>query len=181
MMQARKAIQTAAQYTIAMSIELERRNLLQGATDLSALSDDDKKRALELSAYFTVPELEGPHKSIPLSAAMNFAHKNKQLNTALNFANALLDRTGNAKMKESAKRVKTVAERNPSDVIEIDFDQFADFEICAASHTPIYGGSPSAACPYDGAKYHAKYKGTICKVCEVCQIGAPASGLRLVG
>ena len=164
-----------------MSIELERRALLQGATDASALSDDNKKRALELSAYFTVPELEGPHKSIPLSAAMNFAHKNKQLNTALNFANALLDRTGNAKMKEAAKRIKTVAERNPSDVIEIDFDQFADFEICAASHTPIYGGSSSAACPYCSAKYHAKYKGTVWKVCEVCQIGAPASGLRLVG
>jgi coatomer protein complex subunit alpha (xenin) len=83
---------------------------------------------------------------------MNFAHKNKQLNTALNFANALLDRTGNAKMKESAKRVKTIAERNPS-----------------------------VACPYDGAKYHGRYKGTVCKICDVCQIGAPASGLRLVG
>src|SRR5690242_11580150 len=147
-----------------MTIELERRKRLNGATDISGLSDADKKRVLELSAYFTIPEVEGPHKSIPLSAAMNFAHKNKQLNTALNFANALLDRTGNAKMKESAKRVKTVAERNPTDVIEIDFDQFADMEICAASHTPIYGGSPSAACPYDGAKYHAKYKGTVCKV-----------------
>ncbi|CAO2654455.1 Nn.00g111880.m01.CDS01 [Neocucurbitaria sp. VM-36] len=179
--EAKKAIHTAAQYTLAMSIELERRRILQGATDVSALSDENKKRALELSAYFTIPELEGPHKSIPLSAAMNFAHKNRQLNTALNFANALLDRTGNAKMKESAKRVKTVAERNPADAIEIDFDQFADFEICAASFTPIYGGSPSVACPYDGSKYHGKYKGTVCKVCEVCQIGAPASGLRLVG
>jgi coatomer protein complex subunit alpha (xenin) len=179
--EAKKAIHTAAQYTLAMTIELERRALTKGATDISGLSDDDKKRALELSAYFTVPELEGAHKSLPLSAAMNFAHKNKQLNTALNFANALLDRTNNAKMKESAKRVKTVAERNPADGIEIDFDQFADFEICAASHTPIYGGSPSVACPYDGSKYHGKYKGTVCKVCEVCQIGAPASGLRLVG
>jgi coatomer protein complex subunit alpha (xenin) len=112
---------------------------------------------------------------------MNFAHKNKQLNTALNFANALLDRTGNAKLKEQAKRVKNAAERNPSDAIEIDFDQFADFEICAASFTPIYGGSPAVACPFDGVKYHGKYKGTVCKVCEICQIGAPASGLRLVG
>jgi coatomer protein complex subunit alpha (xenin) len=164
-----------------MSIELERRALLQGATDVSALSNENKKRALELSAYFTLPELEGPQKSIPLFGSMNFAHKNKQLNTALNFANALLDRTANAKMKETAKRIKTIAERNPSDAVEIDFDQFADFEICAASHTPIYGGSASAACPYDGAKYHARYRGTVCKVCEVCQIGAPASGLRLVG
>jgi len=164
-----------------MSIELARRALVQGATDISGLPEDKRKRALELSAYFTIPELEGAHKSLPLSAAMNFANKNKQLNTALNFANALLDRTSNAKLKEQAKRVKTVAERNPTDALEIDFDPFADFEVCAASFTPIYGGSPSVACPYDGSKYHGKYKGTVCKVCEVCQIGAPASGLRLVG
>jgi coatomer protein complex subunit alpha (xenin) len=178
---AKKAINTATQYILAMSIELERRKLLNGATDISALSDADKKRALELSAYFTIPELEGPHKSIPLAAAMKFAHKNKQLNTALNFANALLDRTGNAKMKESAKRVKAVAERNPSDVIEIDFDQFADFDICAASFTPIYSGMPSVTSPYSGAKYHARYKGTVCRIDGITQIGAPASGLRLVG
>ncbi|KAI4659162.1 uncharacterized protein J4E78_005586 [Alternaria triticimaculans] len=178
---AKKAINTATQYILAMSIELERRKLLNGATDISALSDADKKRALELSAYFTVPDLEGPHNSIPLSAAMMFAHKNKQLNTALNFANALLDRTGNAKMKEQANRVKTVAERNPSDVIEIDFDQFADFDICAASFTPIYSGMPSVTSPYSGAKYHARYKGTVCRIDGITQIGAPASGLRLVG
>lgn len=163
-----------------MSIELARRELVPG-TDLSGLSDDTKKRALELSAYFTVPELEGPHKSFPLVAAMKIASTNKQLNSALNFANTLLDRTGNAKLKEQARKVKTTAERNPSDAIEIDFDQFADFEICAASYTPIYGGSPSAACPYDGSKYHARYRGTVCRICEICQIGAPASGLRLVG
>ena len=105
-----------------MSIELERRKLLNGATDISALSDADKKRALKLSAYFTVPDLEGPHNLIPLSAAIMFTHKNKQLNTALNFANALLNCTGNAKIKEQANRVKTVAKRNPSDVIEINFN-----------------------------------------------------------
>lgn len=164
-----------------MSIELSRRSLVKGSTDVSTLPEDTRKRALELSAYFTIPELEGAHKSLQLNAAMGFANKNKQLNTALNFANALLDRTGNAKMKETAKRVKAVAERNPSDAIEIDFDTFADFEICAASYTPIYGGSQSTSCPYDGSKYHGKYKGTVCKICEVCQIGAPASGLRLVG
>lgn len=164
-----------------MSIELARRALIQGASDLSGLPEDTKKRALELSAYFTIPELEGPHKSLPLFAAMGFANKNRQLNTALNFANALLDRTSQAKFKDQARKVKTAAERNPNDPIEIDFDPFADFEICAASHTPIYQGTPSAACPFDGSKYHAKYKGTVCKICEVCQIGAPASGLRLVG
>lgn len=178
---ARKAIQTAANYTLAMSIELSRRALVQNAQDISSLDEGTKKRAFELSAYFTVPELEGPHKSIALWGAMGFANKNKQYSTALSFANALIDRTSNAKFKDMARKIKAVCERNPTDATEIDFDQFADFEICAASFTPIYGGSPSVACPYDGSKYHAKYKGTVCKICEVCQIGAPASGLRLVG
>jgi coatomer protein complex subunit alpha (xenin) len=78
-----------------------------------------------------------------------------------------------------ARKIKAVCERNPNDAVEIEFDQFAEFDVCAASYTPIYSGSPSSACPFDGVKYHSKYKGTVCKVCEVAQIGAPASGIRL--
>ena len=76
--------------------------------------------------------------------------------------------------------MKTQSERNPHDTHDIEFDTFAEFDICAASHTPIYGGSPVVTCPYDGSKYHSKYKGLVCKVCEVVEIGGTASGLRLV-
>jgi coatomer protein complex subunit alpha (xenin) len=75
-----------------------------------------------------------------------------------------------------ARKIKSVCERNPNDVVDIDFDQFAEFEICAASYTPIYKGSPSVACAYDLSKYHPKYKGTVCRVCEVTQIGASGTG-----
>lgn len=51
--------------------------------------------------------------------------------------------------------------------------------MCAASHTPIYSGSPFEECAYDGSKYHPKYKGQACKVCEVCEIGKNGSGLKL--
>jgi len=112
---------------------------------------------------------------------MNFANKNKQYSTALSFANQLIDRTSNAKFKETARKIKAVCERNPSDAVEIDFDQFADFEICAASFTPIYGGASSVTCAFDGSRYLAKFKGTVCRVCGVCGVGVPASGLRLVG
>ncbi|KAK7550174.1 coatomer WD associated region-domain-containing protein [Phyllosticta citricarpa] len=178
--EAKRLISTAAQYALAMSIELERRALTNNSQDISGLDDETKKRALELSAYFTVPDLERAHKALALFAAMNFAHKNKQASSALSFANALLDRgSTNAKFKESARRVKTVSERNPSDAVEIDFDTFADFDVCAASFTPIYAGAASAACSFCGVKYQSRFKGTVCKVCEVCQVGASASGLRL--
>ena len=78
-----------------------------------------------------------------------------------------------------AKRIKTQCERSPQDKIDIEFDQFAEFDICASSFTPIYGGSPSVSCPFDGSKHHSQYKGRVCRACEVCEIGAPASGIRL--
>lgn len=162
-----------------MSIELERRSLTGTSPDLSSQPEDKKKRSLELSAYFSVPALDGGHRSLTWFTAMNLANRNKQFSSALSFANRLIDQSNNPKFKEQAKRVRQTCERNPTDAIDIDFDQFADFDICAASYTPIYSGSVSVACPYCGSKYHSKYKGTVCKVCEVCQIGAPASGLKL--
>lgn len=95
------AVQQAAQYILAMSIELERRKLVGGAMDISDKSEEVKKRAFELSAYFTVPALEAGHQTLALFSAMNFAHRNKQLGTALGFANALIERGTNAKFKET--------------------------------------------------------------------------------
>ena len=111
---------------------------------------------------------------------MNLAHRNKQLSSALGFANALLDRGTNAKFKETARKVKAAAERSPGDPLEIEFDAFAEFDICPASLTPIYKGEPSVADPLTGAKYHARYKGTVCKISEVTAVGAAASGIRLL-
>jgi coatomer protein complex subunit alpha (xenin) len=78
-----------------------------------------------------------------------------------------------------AKKIKAQCERSPHDKIDIEFDPFADFDVCASSFTPIYGGSASAACPFDGSKHHSQYRGQLCRICEVCEIGAPASGIRL--
>jgi len=198
-MQARALINTAAQYVLAMSVELERRKLASSQQDISSLPEATRKRALELSAYFTIPEMDPSHVTLALFSAMNFAQKNKQFSSALTFANNIIEKGTNMKFKESvgsllvlsswllsltllarqARKIKSVCEKNPNDAIEIDFDQFAEFDVCAASHTPIYPNETSVTCPYDGIKYHSKYKGSVCTVCEVCQIGAPASGLRL--
>lgn len=75
--------------------------------------------------------------------------------------------------------MKAVAERSPTDPIEVEFDTFGEFDICGASYTPIYAGEPSVASPYSGTKYHTKYKGTVCRIDDVAAIGAPSSGLRL--
>lgn len=88
--EAKKLISTAMEYTLAMSVELERRSL---ATE----GDDNLKRALELSAYFTIPKLEVAHRQLTLLAAMKFAFANKNLSSALSFANRMLANGGSAK------------------------------------------------------------------------------------
>ena len=190
--EAKKIITTAAEYTTAMALELERRAL-------PAEGEGNIKRGLELSAYFTIPKLEVAHRQLALMAAMKLAFTNKNYSSALSFANRMVANGGSAKLLDQvshpfgvpnfimarftnppkAKKIKSQCERSPQDKIDIEFDQFAEFDVCASSHTPIYGGSPSVVCPFDGAKYHSEFKGQLCKVCEVCEIGAPASGIRL--
>lgn len=99
--EAQAAVQQAAQYILAMTVELERRKLVGGSADISSFDEPTKKRALELSAYFTVPDLEPSHQTLALFSAMNFANKNKQLGSVLNFANSLVERGTNAKFKET--------------------------------------------------------------------------------
>lgn len=174
--EAKAVIAKSLEYALAMSIELERRKLSAAGGE----SEQQLKRQLELSAYFTVPKMDVGHRQLALMAAMKLAFSNKQFSSALSFANRVLANGGAPKLLDQAKKVKAQAERSgSSDKIDIDFDPFADFDVCAASYTPIYGGSPSVACPYDGAKYHSQYKGQVCRICDVCEIGAPASGLRL--
>jgi len=111
---------------------------------------------------------------------MKTAYTKKNFLLASHFAGRILANSSTGKMAEQAKKIKAHSERNATDAIEIEYDQFAEFDICAYSHTPIYAGSPMSQCPFDGSKYQATCKGKVCKVCEVCQIGAPASGLRLL-
>jgi len=163
-----------------MSIELTRRSIAGNASDLSTLTPENCKRVLELSAYFTIPALDPNHVTLALFSAMNLANKNKQSSSALGFANLLIEKGTSAKFKDQAKRIKATCERSPGDVVEVDFDPVATFDVCAASYTPIYSGDQSVACPFDGMKYQVKYKGTVCKVCGVCNIGSSASGVRFM-
>lgn len=197
--EAKKLVTSASEYIVAMSVELARRSL--GAPNEVNANPELLKRSLELSAYFTIPKIEVPHRQLALLNAMNLASRSKNYSSALSFANRILANGGANKISETvsdqsfcfvihkkdisltkclqARKVKTQCERNPHDAVEIEFDQFAEFEICAASHTPIYSGTAYEECAFDGSKYHTKYKGTVCVVCEVCEVGKHGSGLKL--
>ena len=97
--EAKKLITSASEYAVAMSIELARRKL--GAPDAVNKNPQLLKRSLELSAYFTIPKIEVPHRQLALLNAMNLAMRSKNYNSALSFANRILANGGAAKILEN--------------------------------------------------------------------------------
>jgi len=97
--EAKKLIASASEYTVAMSIELARRKL--GAPDVVNKKPELLKRSLELSAYFTIPKIEVPHRQLALLNAMNLAMRSKNYNSALSFANRILANGGASKILEN--------------------------------------------------------------------------------
>lgn len=78
---------------------------------------------------------------------------------------------------KQAKQRIAAGDRNPRNAVEIEYDEFTEFEICAATYTPMYKGSPAVHDPYTDAAYLPQYKGRLDALTELTEIGAPASGL----
>lgn len=97
--EAKKLITSASEYAVAMDIELARRKL--GSPDVVAQDPAKLKRSLELSAYFTIPKIEVPHRQLALLSAMQLAVKNKNYNSALSFANRIIANGGSTKIVEN--------------------------------------------------------------------------------
>lgn len=92
--EAKATITKAMEYALAMSTELERRRLSAEGGE----SEEQLKRQLELSAYFTVPKMDVGHRQLALMAAMKLAFSNKQFSSALSFANRVLANGGATKL-----------------------------------------------------------------------------------
>lgn len=100
--EAKKLISSASEYSVAIAIELSRRKL--GTNEEVTKSPEKLKRSLELSAYFTIPKLEVPHRQLALMSAMKLAYTNKNLSSALSFANRILANGGGAKVLEQVSK-----------------------------------------------------------------------------
>ncbi|OBA24293.1 Coatomer, alpha subunit [Metschnikowia bicuspidata var. bicuspidata NRRL YB-4993] len=157
------------EYILGLSIELERR----------ALDPSDVKRNLELAAYFTRAKLQNAHRVNALQVAMLQSFKNKNYTSASYFAGELLSIISTGAKAEQAQKIRARAESISSEAHEIDFDPYAEFDICCASFTPIYNGTGVVSEALVGAKYKLEYKGQVCRITNVTRIGAPASGLRI--
>ncbi|KAI0230835.1 hypothetical protein L0F63_007459 [Massospora cicadina] len=156
------------EYAIGLQMEQLRRKL----------PADQTKRSLELAAYFTHCDLDPQHLIITMRSAMASAFSAKNFITAATFARRLLELGPAQALASRARNVQTVSERTPTDAVALDYDQYNPFVVCAGSFTPIYAGSPSVTCPLCKAHYLPTYESQVCKVCQVSQINAQATGLR---
>ncbi|KAK7208317.1 coatomer WD associated region-domain-containing protein [Myxozyma melibiosi] len=163
-------IDICREYILGLSIELERR----------ALPETEVKRNLELAAYFAKAKLQPVHVHNALQVAMSQSFKHKNYNSASRFASQYLELVSTGAKAEQARKIKARADANGTDAIKIDYDQYAEFDICAATHTPIYAGAPFVQDPLTKAKYLPEFKGKLCSISKITAIGAPASGLRLL-
>ena len=69
------------------------------------------------------------------------------------------------------------SEQQARNTHKLAYDETAGFSICAASLTPIPKGAELVRSPYCGAAYHARFKGTVCVIDGMSQIGLETIGL----
>jgi coatomer protein complex subunit alpha (xenin) len=155
------------EYILGLTIETERKQT------------SDVKRSLELAAYFTHCKLQPIHQQLSLRSAMVLAYNAKNYASASSFARRLLELQPAANVAAKARHIKTASDKNLRDELPTGYDQYAVFECSAMTYEPIHNGTPSLTCPYCGAHYEPEFRGKLCNVCELSQIGASASGLRV--
>ena len=187
--QIRELIVIAREYILGLSIELERKRI-------TGAEPQNVKRQLELTAYFTHVRLQPAHQVLTLRQAMGNFSRARNYTSAAKFATRVQELTQDEKALASvsgfgkwsyaqltlcaqARQALALSDRNPTNAIEIDYDGFSEFTVCPGSLTPIYAGQPSVEDPYTGAKYKPEFKGKLCKITQVTEVGKVGSGLKL--
>ncbi|KAI8925560.1 coatomer WD associated region-domain-containing protein [Entophlyctis helioformis] len=140
--------------------------------------ETDLKRAVELLAYFTHCQLQPAHLQLVLRLAMLLAFKLRCFGTSLALSRRLLELGPSPQIAQQARKVEQHCERNPADEVQLVYDQYNPFVVCAATLVPIYRGSPTVECPFCGASFKPEYSGKVCTICTVAQVGAQTTGLR---
>jgi len=150
-----------------------------------SLAPSEVGRAVELNAYMTCCKVHPQHLMMALRLAMATSFKAENYVTAASFSKRLLQGIfpGNTEqVLTSARQVEKVCEQKASDAHNIRFDVRApveNFKLCSGSFTPIAATDTTVQCPYCGAFYHAGYKGKLCDVCQLSEIGANTLGIQL--
>ncbi|XP_062572484.1 coatomer subunit alpha-like, partial [Saccostrea cucullata] len=170
--EAQQLVEICREYIVGLSMEQNRK-------DLPKATLDDQKRICEMAAYFTHCNLQPIHMILTLRTALNLFFKLKNYKTAASFARRLLELGPKPDVATQTRKILSACEKNPTDAHELKYDQHNPFDICAASYIPIYRGKPVVKCPLSGACYLPEFKGQVCRVTQVTEIGKDCIGLRI--
>lgn len=156
-MQVHEFVDTATQYARALQMQL----YLRGA-------QLEQSQALELSLYLTDFNLINEHKILVITQAMSKAFKTKNYLLASHLARRLLQLNPSAKKEQQARAIIAEAQRNPSNTIDINYDNSLHSLICVISHAPIpHNQAGQVTCSYCKSPAMSNFAGKLCPICKL--------------
>lgn len=172
MSEAQQLLKICTEYIVGLKMETLRKSLPKSTAE-------EQKRQCEMAAYFTHCNLQPVHQILTLRTALNMFFKLKNYKTATSFAKRLLELGPRPEVAQQARKILQACDNNPTDELKLVYDEHNPFALCAATYKPIYRGKPEEKCPLCGASYMPQFKGFVCNVCEVAEIGLDTSGLKI--
>lgn len=160
------------EYIVGLQMEVKRKELPKSTLE-------EQKRLCEMAAYFTHCNLQPIHQILTLRTAVNLFFKLKNFKTAASFARRLLELGPRPDVATQIRKILQACDKNPTDAHALHYDEHNPFTICGASYKPLYRGKPQEKCPLCQASYCPEFKGTICNVCKVAEVGKDSVGLRV--
>ncbi|KAJ8268561.1 hypothetical protein COCON_G00137330 [Conger conger] len=170
--EAQQLITICREYIVGLTMETERKKLPKDTLD-------QQKRLCEMAAYFTHCSLQPVHMVLVLRTALNLFFKLRNFKTAAGFARRLLELGPKPEVAQQTRKILAACEKTLTDAHQLNYDPHNPFDLCAASFTPLYRGRPVEKCPLSGACYCPTYKGQVCRVTQVTEIGKDVIGLRV--
>lgn len=170
--EAQQLITICREYIVGLTMETERKKLPKETLE-------QQKRLCEMAAYFTHCSLQPVHMVLVLRTALNLFFKLRNFKTAAGFARRLLELGPKPEVAQQTRKILAACEKTLTDAHQLNYDPHNPFDLCAASFTPLYRGRPVEKCPLSGACYCPTYKGQVCRVTQVTEIGKDVIGLRV--
>jgi len=164
-------LERCREYIMACTLEVSRRTLGKSEADL--------QRNCEIAAYMTHCQLDNAHLILTLKSAQTYAFKLKNYNDAGAFARRLLDLGPKKEQADKSRKIMQACDKDPSNAKKLDYDPRNPFSVDGDELKPIYKGTASIKCGFCNSVYSQKFKGLLCKICGVGEVGKDVSGIKI--
>lgn len=175
-----EALSSTRDYLLALRLETARN------------ATTDPLRKAELAVYATHCQLAPVHVMLTLWLACKIAFTVKAFRVVAGLCRRLLDLSSTTDTEaikgkvdiDTARRMLKKCDADTSEQPALNYDPSTNFAICAGSLKPVSAsraaeGRDTFKCPYCSATYSKEFEGTVCEICHISKVGAPATGLRL--